>query len=71
MPFHGKVGTDAAVIREINVRSEKIQTTIPSMVYYSLCFSSAVQVIDVMLTSFSSVCEIAGKWLKNFALLLR
>lgn len=48
------------MIKEMHIRSEKIQATIPLMVY-GLFFSNAVQVVNVMLTSFSSVGEIARK----------
>lgn len=72
MLFHSKVGTDVAGIKEMSVHSERIQTPIPLMVYYSLfIFSNAGQVANVMLTSFGSGSEIARKWLENFALSLQ
>lgn len=72
MLFHSKVGTDVAGIKEMSVYSERIQTPIPLMVFYSLfIFSNTGQVANGMLTSFSSGSEIARKWLKNFALSLQ
>ena len=65
------MGTDAAVTREINVHWEKLQTTMPLRAYYLLCRSDAAPVVGVTLTDFSSVCESAGRWLENFALLFR